>query len=1458
MLSKLRSFLVCAVVLPAAAAPLLAETFSNPYRIPTPNDPYTIVVGDINGDGVPDILWYDTSGAAPRMHVLLSQATGGYLPAADLPLPANTGRECFVADFNKDGREDLICAGNYQLSAWVGVFLGNGDGTFQPAVITPLKQSNDGAFSAPLLYVPADLNNDGIPDVMVGDVYSGQAEVLLSDGKGGFGSPNYVAMGINFNPPIVVDLNGDGKPDLFWPVGPLVAFGNGDGTFGQQVRYVNNNYDLATCVLHDMDNDGHLDAVCGYIAAPLGDLTGATGLMILHGNPDGSFNPIPIANKTFGNFDTQYDGFGTFEVPLGVFDLNGDGVPDILGTSGDGLAVLLGGPGLTFSSPQHYAEAWVGNDTISVFATYQSSIADMNGDGIPDIVAAGPNGIYITYGRPDGTFASAAAPEVSEVIGYASVGDFNGDGIPDIAVTGDTAIKVSLGKGDGTFGAPTVLPRGASNIDFSTPLSATNAHILHGDFNGDGKQDLLAIGSSRVYQYDSYVLFGHGDGTFTAPLLVPNSSIVYPMGSSLADAAVYDINRDGRDDIVSMGGGVLSAAQIVFLLSKGDGTFSTVASNVPFDPASNGFDYVNTQPALADFHHDGKLDAVYGALANVYVVRGNGDGSFASSGVTLPIPPTSGFPSLGAIGVAAGDFDGDGNEDFAVLVQYGTGLSPYPSPLATAAWVYYGNGNGTFSAPVLAGAFNRNYTNIAAGDLNRDGLADIVLKTNGSLGDGSAVGVVHSEPSRAFGPEVNYTAGIGLSSLAITDLNGDGFPDMVFGNGGYNTPASSVTVLLNSGKTPEVTGTLVAAPEPSYATQPFSLTARLSSPTIGPGLTGSVAFSVDGAPIGAAELRGNAATLAGPATLAAGAHQLSATWPGDGDFGPVTLSASHTVALVPLQVSLTSAPNASAFGQTVNFATQFAPTGGNPGGDAYTGTLGFYDGATLLRQQQASTAGFGFATQNLSVGDHRITASYSGDAVFAASTSNVVAQVVNALATKSILTVNPTSAIVGAPITLAATVSAAAPPGVGVPTGSVTFKNGVAVVGTSPLANGISSLVLATLPAGADQLTCEYSGDSGYSTSNCNTVPITLNPAATTLTLASSANPAVALAAITFTAHLSTGAQPAAGNTIQLAYNPGRAAPVLVPLVTDATGTATYTTSALTPGSFPVSASFAATADLLASSASLTEIVTANPTATSLAVSPNPGYQGQAVTMVATVAATGGAIATGNVAFLDGAAILGSAALNASGVATLTTTSLSVGTHALAASYAAGPIFLGSTSPPVQEAILASSFTLTLSPASLTLPPGQQGTVAIELASVGMFAGPLTLTYGAPPSYASASVSPSTVTLAAGGAGSSTLVLKTMATASNAFPTAPGPGHWPAILAAVMLLVAPLGAGRGKRWRRFLAIAIAAIALQGLVGCTNHWFGVHVVAPGTYELPVTATDSNQHSQTGTLTIIVTK
>jgi Bacterial Ig-like domain (group 3)/FG-GAP-like repeat len=1271
MLSKLYSILVCSycLLILCSAPTVRAETFRNPYRIPTPTDPSSIAAGDLNGDGIADFVWLDLYNSPGTVKVFLSQPGGGYLPGPDVLSGSSTIHPdiCVMTDVNNDAHLDLVCTGGFTTQAYIWVFLGHGDGTFDSPVTTPITAQGVGSYVVPAVAAVGDLNGDGLKDILYADEANDIFLVMLSDGNGGFQNPKPLGFSfINGGLPVAADVNGDGIPDLLGPVGPQVALGKGDGTFSLPTNYEQPFDYLATCVYHDMDGDGHLDAVCGYAETTSdGDITGGTDLIILHGNADGSFNPTPIAHQVYGDHANEYDGFGTFQTPLAVADLNGDGIPDILAAAGDGQTVLMGGPGLSFGTPRHYAQAVVGYD-VSFLATYQSQILDVNGDGIPDVVSAGPNGIYISYGHAEGTFGSAPAYEATEVIGYATIADFNGDGIPDIVATGDANIKLSLGNGDGTFAEPVAAPNGDGAVNFGTPLSATGAHIAHGDFNGDGKLDLLAIGSSSIYVYNTYMLLGNGDGTFQSPVQVPDSSTLFPMSSQLTDAAIYDVNRDGRSDVLSISGTFTTGPALISVaLSNGDGSFQSVTTAIPSDLQNGSFYYPNTLPALGDFFGHGQFDAAYGSLSHVYVLKGHGDGTFDQTGTTIAIPAIGGSPSLGALSVASGDFDGDGKLDFVVLVQYGIGQFPFPSPLATAAWVFFGNGDGTFAAPVLAGEFDRNYAKVAVADLNRDGLSDMVLSTSGSLAGGYAVGVVNAEPGRTFAGETNYTAGTGLSSLAISDLNGDGFLDLLFANGDFNLRASSVTVLLNMGNVPTVTGTLAASPEPSNVGQSFQLTATLASPLPGAPLAGGVTFSINGNSLGTAALVNNAATIAGPNTLAVGVYQITANWPGDGTYSAVNLTSSHVV----------SAP-----------------------------------------------------------------------------------------------------------------------------------------------------------------------------------------AAASSLSLTSNANPTPALTPVTFTVHLTVNGQAApAGTPIGLLVGTNTS----VELTTDATGSATYTIGTLVAGSYLVTANFAGVSGLLPSSASLIETVTASniiATATSLSASPNPANQGQAVTLSASVTAGASAVSSGTVSFYDGSVLLGTGTLRSSGQATLVTSSLAAGTHPLTAVFPATGLLATSTSAVVQEVILpatsTSTFTLALSPSTRTIVSGQQGSVAILLTSLGAFAGPLSLSYGALPNAVSASIQPTTVTLSAGGTASSKLLLNTYALVSNASPPAQNSRKWPA-LAAVFLLPALTAIGRRRNWRRLLGVLLAVATLQIFTGCANTWHEGNLATPGTYQLSITATDVNNNSQTATLTIVIT-
>ncbi len=945
-----------------------AETFRNPVRIPTGSDPTSVFIADLNNDGRPDILWggYGSTTTGPGvLHTLLTQASGGYVAGPILNLPANVSSACFPADETGDGKVDLVCPYAYQFDAGIYTFPGKGDGSFDTPIVTPIPTfPNGGAWVRPVLYPLAGTNGDAITGLIMMNLYTQSGYVMLGNGHGSFTKSSSIT---GYGTPQVVDVNSDGKADiLFAPY--TMWLGRGDGTFIQSTMGLPT---YSSCVFHDMDSDGKPDAVCGLPETVTGGIIGGTQLLIFHANGDGTFNPTPIKTITYGDHTNEYSGQGTFQTPVAVLDLNGDGILDILATAGDGFTVILGQGELEFDSPAHYATGY-----IQAMGTTQ--IADLKGDGLPELVGPGPNGIYITCARKDGTLDTAPAYEVTQVIGYQALADFDEDGILDIAATGDASIKLNLGKGDGTFQAPVALPSGS--INFSTPLSETNAHILHGDFNGDHHQDILAIGSSGIYQYDSYVLFGDGKGSFSSPQLVPSSSIFFPMYDS---RRVVDLNQDGRDDLFSTDYDHLYA-----FLSNGDGTFTTTTTAITSNSGQSG---VSSKAALADFDHDGNLDAVWAAGSNIMVCKGHGDGSFNSSALNLPIPTSVSSTWLGAA-VTSGDFDGDGNQDFAVLLDFqnpmysGAGVG-----VISAVYVFHGAGDGTFGAGVLAGKFNRPYTSIYTADLSNQGLSDLILKTSGSLGGGYAVGIVHSLPNRVFGSEVNYYAGTGLADLSIADLNHDGFRDLLFSNGDYNVRANSVTVLLNQGN-PPVVGTLSASPEPSQYNQALTLDAAFIPSSFTP-VTGAVAFTLDGTSIGSATISSNKASLALSTPILPGTHSVTATWPGNSIYSAVTLSAAHQVEQVPSSVTLTSDLNPSPLGGSVTFTASISSVLPVVGG---TNTVTFFDGQTQLGAAVSVAPGktATFVTSNLGHGSHSITAAYSGNSQVLSSTSSALTETI--------------------------------------------------------------------------------------------------------------------------------------------------------------------------------------------------------------------------------------------------------------------------------------------------------------------------------------------------------------------------------------------------------------------------------------------------------------------------------
>jgi hypothetical protein len=984
---------------------------------------YSVAVGDVNGDGKPDLLVANECDSSSNctsgvIGVLLGNGDGTFQPAVGYASGGLNASSVAVADVNGDGKADVFVSnfymgnGNYSKST-VGVLLGNGDGTFQPVV----SYDSGGAYSVSVAV--GDVNGDGKPDLVVAnqcvsstDCTNGAIGVLLGNGNGTFqAAVAYSSGGANglsvasATSVALGDVNGDGKPDLVvsnqcgsysncqsvnGTVGVLL--GNGDGTFQAAITYASGAFGSDSIAVADVNGDGKLDLLVANQCAGGNSSSSCTSgtVSVFLGKSDGTFLP-PFT----------YDSGGYYADSIAVADANGDGKLDLLVvnecalsdcSAGGGVGVLLGNGDGTFQAAPNYSS---GGQTAT-----STAVADVNGDGKPDLIIANQcasggncaNGeVSVLLGNGNGTFQTAVS-YASGGYGPVSVAvkDVNGDGKPDLVIANQCAsstncangtIGVLLGNGDGTF-------QGAVSYGSGGYYAAW---VAVADVNGDGKPDLVVANqcpsSANCANGTIGVLLGNGDGTF-------QTALSYGSGGEFASSvAVADVNGDGKPDLVAVneytGNGNLSNGTVAVLLGNGNGTFQQPVTYSSAGAYAFGL-------AISDVNGDGKPDLLVtnqcatSSCTNgiLSVLLGNGDGTFQAAIATST-------PQIGIGALALADFDGDGKLDVA------SGAGDF---------LLLGNGDGTFQPPLILGG----------------------------AGPGIAVG----------------------------DFNLDGKPDLAVGG---------ITILLNINPTTHTatTTTLTSSPNPSTYGQTVLFKAVVSGQG-GGNPTGSVSFADGGSALSTVLLANGSASL-NVLTLAPGSHSITASYGGDSNFSnSVSAALTQTVKPAATATAITLSPNPSTFGQSITITAAVTSTAGVP-----AGAVTFYDGATILGTGSLNSSGqAALSTPALTIGSHTITASYGGNSNFAGSTSAALTQTVNkANTTTAITTQTPNPSVGGQPVTVMFTVKAIAP-GSGTPTGNVTVSDGAGDSCTAALAAAGCSLVV---PApGQKTLTASYVGDSNF------------------------------------------------------------------------------------------------------------------------------------------------------------------------------------------------------------------------------------------------------------------------------------------------------------------------------------------------------------------------------------------
>jgi trimeric autotransporter adhesin len=531
-------------------------------------------------------------------------------------------------------------------------------------------------------------------------------------------------------------------------------------------------------------------------------------------------------------------------------------------------------------------------------------------------------------------------------------GDFNGDGFPDLAVSNyaESMVSIYLGKGDGTFVQAPNSPFGAN---------CNCQYMVVGDFNGDGKPDLVLQGSGHS-AID--VLLGNGDGTFTPT----NQVITTPSPYAPAALAVGDFNGDGIPDLaqtfwtnVSFMGGGAYTDYVMILLGNGDGTF-TSSTNIPLSVAASPF-----QISAGDFNGDGNLDLAVANYRdnNISIFLGKGDGTFTQAS-NSPVSVGS-YPQS----IAVGDLNGDGVLDLAVV------NSNYSVSLTGSVSVLLGNGDGTFSqvpdGPYAVGGIPRY---VAVGDFNGDGKGDLAVNS-----EGDAITILLGAGNGSFTRSTNspITVGDYPEALAVADYNGDGISDLAVANSGSTTNTvllSQVTQTATASMTSvSILGTGTHQVGASYAgdsnysssvsNSTVALTAQQGTPTVtvtpssgnvstgqaltvmvtvsgvsGVTPTGSVTLTSGSYSSATTMLSNGSATIAIPAgSLAAGTDTLKGTYGGDGNYSAASGQATVTVTNPTFALSGTAVTISSPGATTGNTSTiTVTPGGGFTGGVALT------------------------------------------------------------------------------------------------------------------------------------------------------------------------------------------------------------------------------------------------------------------------------------------------------------------------------------------------------------------------------------------------------------------------------------------------------------------------------------------------------------------------------------------
>ncbi|HEV2331814.1 MAG TPA: FG-GAP-like repeat-containing protein [Gammaproteobacteria bacterium] len=686
-------------------------SFTQGAAYPTGAAPAGVAVGDLNGDGVPDIVTADS--ASKTMSVLIGKTDGTYQPRTVYPVGQNPSDVALV-DLDHDGHLDAIVTNNDDNT--VTIWWGKGDGTFGPSTLLATA-------SGPHRIVTGDIDGDGNIDIAIVDWTGTAATIFYGDGKrhfttqtlGSWGAPDSIAIG---------DLNGDGKPDIV--IGgerETVWVNQGNRQFKQAGNF-QPGFHSDSIFIADINHDGKGDVIAASQHEPV--------MTILYGNGDGTLDDNTNDIIAYGLSGAATD--------MKLIDLNKDGSLDAVvsyGTSGT-LSVLMG------TADGHFLARQDSTVTTGVNRIATTSFGNGNVDLVG--VSSSTGAVFLFYGNPGIALGAPVTYPVGNSPAGLAIGDLNGDGSPDIVTVNgaDNTMSVLLGSVNGTFG---------SRTDFSVGINSVPRRVQLADVDGDKRLDAIVVDSGTN---SVLVLQGTGTGIFGA-------QASYNAGTSPTDLVVTNLKTG--ETVPDIAVAAPGSDSVVTLINSGTGTFptgSTIPVNgTPFAIAAGDFedsgvsDLAVTEATgnkVAVLHDDGsgnltiKAEYPVGAAPQALVVADFNGAKYADNKPILDIAVANFNDSTVSVLMN----DGKGNFTLANTVKIAgkgstiTNQAPSVQPMA-----------------------------ITAADMNGDGIPDLITTNNeGSLsvliGDGKGDFLSQSTLVDASGPA--ETQAVDLNADGRVDL----------------------------------------------------------------------------------------------------------------------------------------------------------------------------------------------------------------------------------------------------------------------------------------------------------------------------------------------------------------------------------------------------------------------------------------------------------------------------------------------------------------------------------------------------------------------------------------------------------------------------------------------------------------------------------------------------------------